>query len=103
MGAPFGTIRKLTPKRIKALKARAKDTDWLRDWRAGLEAMKQSDFCRGSKGWKANPDWFLREDTLTKLLENAYGNGGGAGGETEREAVDRIARELRAARGAANG
>jgi len=102
IGAPFGTIRRLTPKRMKALKARARDADWLRDWRAGLEAMKQSDFCRGLKGWTANADWFLREDTLTKLLEGAYGGGAGAGAasglESDYEDTRRVAREIRAAR-----
>lgn len=66
--------RKLTSKRCKALRSRLSDPDWRRDWREGIERISRSEFCRGQndRGWKADIDWFLRPDTLTKILEGKY-------------------------------
>lgn len=65
---------KVTDSRRRALKARSAEADWKANWRAGIERVRSSAFCRGQndRGWKADIDWFLKPDTLTKLLEGKY-------------------------------
>lgn len=43
-------------------------------WRAVIERLAASPFCRGEndRGWVAGPDFLLRQDTATKALEGAY-------------------------------
>jgi len=66
--------RLLTPARRKALRARAKSPDWLRDWPAAIEKASRSEFCCGGndRRWRADIDWFLRPDTVTKIMEGKY-------------------------------
>lgn len=66
--------RSITATRRKALRARLKAPDWLRDWPAAIERASRSAFCRGEndRGWRADIDWFLRPDTLTRILEGKY-------------------------------
>ena len=70
----FSKVRKLTEKRKTALKARLKDSDFRENWRNALDHAKRTKFCNGESdsGWVANLDWFLRPDTLTKILEGKY-------------------------------
>ena len=78
-------VRKVTASRRKAFLARAKDPDWLADLPAALKRVGQSAFCTGQndRGWKADIDWFLRPDSVTRILEGRYddrpSNGNGAG------------------------
>jgi hypothetical protein len=67
-------VRKITAIRRKAFCARAADPDWLADVPAALERVKASSFCcgRNDRSWRADLDWFLRPDTLTKILEGKY-------------------------------
>lgn len=68
----------LTDKRRKAIRDRLNDPWWRDHYRDGLQRMAKSQFLRGfrqsgkQKPFKANMDWFTREDTLAKLLEGAY-------------------------------
>lgn len=66
--------RKLTDKRRKALRARLQDPDWKDSWREALSRAAKSPFCRGQgeRGWKADVDWFLKPDSVTKILEGKY-------------------------------
>lgn len=74
LGAPFPQVRVWTDARKKALKARLADEFFLANWRQGIEAMKRSAFCRGQgrNGWIADLEFFLRPDTVAKLLEGKY-------------------------------
>jgi hypothetical protein len=57
-----------------------------------LNRVAKSSFCRGQneRGWKADIDWFLKPDTLTKILEGKYddqGNRLGKPSATESNAI----------------
>ena len=62
------------PARAKALATRLKEPWWCDNWRAALARCASSPFCNGTsdRGWKANADWFLKPDTLAKILEGKY-------------------------------
>lgn len=66
--------RNLTGKRKAAARVRLKESAWRRDWREALQRIERSAFCRGGGdgGWKAELDWFLKPDTVTKVLEGKY-------------------------------
>jgi len=66
--------RKLTETKKRAFKARLEDSDWCENWREAIERVRCSPFCTGDndRGWKADIDWFLRPDTVTRLLEGAF-------------------------------
>jgi len=63
-------IRKLTDDRKKSLAARLKDKKW--DWREALAKFPLRLFASDPSGWKPDADWFLRPDTVTKILEGKY-------------------------------
>lgn len=100
----FAQVRDLTGTRLKHFQARARNAGWARDWRPALDRAAGSAFCCGSndRGWRATVDWFLRPDTVTKILEGVYdraGKGEAAGPvETTPERQARILREMQARR-----
>ena len=64
----------VTANRKRAIAARMKDKFWRENWRAAMQKVARSPFCRGSndRSWIADIDWFLRPDTVVRLLEGAY-------------------------------
>lgn len=66
----------MTEKRQKALKIRLKDHRWLKQWQAALARCSASDFCRGvnDRGWVADFEWFIKPESVTRLLEGKYDN-----------------------------
>jgi len=72
--AGFQKARKLTASRKKSLGARLKDLDFRQNWVSALDRISKSPFCCGvnDRKWVANLDWFLKPDTLTKILEGKY-------------------------------
>lgn len=70
----FVGCRGLAGKRLRALQARARSKDWAESWREALARAAKSPFCTGAndRGWRATIDWFLRPDTLAKILEGHY-------------------------------
>lgn len=66
--------KEATDKRKNAYRQRAQHADWLQKLDEALRKVAASSFCRGSgdKGWVADLDWFLRPDTVTKILEGKY-------------------------------
>jgi hypothetical protein len=72
----FHQARRMSAKRMVFFRERCEDTDWRLNWRAALERIQASKFCRGngSRGWIADIDFFLRPDTVTKALEGKYDN-----------------------------
>lgn len=60
--------------RRKALGARNRDSFWRENWRAALDRIARSSFCRGGgeKGWRPDIDWFLRPGTVARTMEGIY-------------------------------
>ena len=94
--------KSMTASRAKALASRSKEPAWVENWQAAAEKVAASSFCRGggSTGWVADLDWFLRPDTVMKILEGKYddrpansGHGGVdlfAGVRQSREIIDQF-------------
>ncbi len=54
--------------------ARLKSSGWT--WQEALQRLAESEFCQGGgkDGWRADIDWFLRPDTVARILEGKYDN-----------------------------
>lgn len=61
-------IRAITPKRRKLLQKRLSERSW--DWKAAMAHFPLQ--CFQDDGWRPGFDWFLREDTVNKILEGNY-------------------------------
>ncbi len=74
LGPPFCVIRDMTPSRRRRLCTRLRDAFWRGHWRAALTAMPGRPFLRGEgdKSWIADVDFFLKGDTVAKILEGKY-------------------------------
>lgn len=70
----FQSVRNLSDGRKKALKARMSEPFFRENWREGIARIAKSDFCKGinGSGWKADIDFFLRPDSLSKIMEGKY-------------------------------
>jgi hypothetical protein len=81
LGKPFAEIR-LTDKRKKSIKERLCNSFWVENWRKALDLVKASSFCSGKndRGWVADIDWFIRPDTVNKLIEGKYSDRAGSEG-----------------------
>lgn len=69
-------VDNLTPKRRSALNARLGEAFFREKWRVGMERVRKSEFCRGGPGgreWRASLGWFLKPDTLSRILEGEFG------------------------------
>lgn len=82
----FCEVRQLSGKRLAALRQRLREPHWRTSWPEALAKARGSPFCCGENGtgWKATFDWFIRPDTVAKLLEGQYdrrpnGHHGGTG------------------------
>lgn len=69
---------RLTPSRQRALATRLKDSWWRDNWRVALDRCQASRFCNGDgdKHWIADLDWFLRPDSVARLIEGKYDTNG---------------------------
>ncbi|WP_437188296.1 hypothetical protein SH668x_001734 [Planctomicrobium sp. SH668] len=78
--APFPKCSKISGKRKAALKSRLSDRDWRESWPAALARLPISPFLRGEneRGWVADVDFFLKTDSVTKILEGKYSSNGKA-------------------------
>lgn len=70
----FRRIHKMTPTRVQKLCVRLKDDWWRDNW---MDALKKADGIAGlsganSRDWVANIDWFLKPDTVTRIMEGFY-------------------------------
>jgi hypothetical protein len=70
----MGQACRWTDKRLVAFRQRWKSQFWRDNWQAAVQRAASSSFCRGESGggWAANFEWFLKPDTVTKLLEGNY-------------------------------
>lgn len=64
----------MSDKRRRTLVAQLKDPFFRDNWGAALEKIQRSAFLCGknTRGWKANFDWFIRSDTIAKIMEGKY-------------------------------
>lgn len=71
LGLP--TVSKLSTARRRKASCRIREHPF-EDWAAALAAIRRSRFLQGEnpRGWRANFDWFLRPETISKLLEGQY-------------------------------
>lgn len=69
-------IRSISKKRHTAFMARLKDPFFNDNWDAAIRKMGASDFCTGKndRGWKADFEFFLRPDSVLKIMEGKYDN-----------------------------
>ena len=61
------------PRRTHA-KSRLREEPDLERWAKAIQCASRSRFCLGGgeRGWKANFDWLLKPDTLTKIEEGQF-------------------------------
>lgn len=88
---PFSQARDLRNGRLKHFQARCRDATWLAAYPQALARIRGSAFLRGEndRGWKANIDWFLKPDTVSRILEGAYdGNASNGNGRPSRPGRD---------------
>jgi hypothetical protein len=82
----------MTKARLTAFRARVRDAAWRADYRTALARIPTSAFLRGEnpRRWRPDIDWFLRPDTVTKILEGKYHDGQPArtGGDYTQAEID---------------
>lgn len=72
-GFAFGQKVRVTNKRKAAIRERWKDPHWRENWLDALEKGSQSDFLMGRvSSWRITFEFFLKPDTVTKIMEGAY-------------------------------
>jgi len=87
-----GQKNRTTPRRTKAARARWKDEHFRKHWEEAVRRVAASRFCMGQndRNWLASIDWFLRPDTVTRIMEGTYddrtsfGQARGAGSGTSK-------------------
>lgn len=69
-------IRSISKKRHASFLARLKDPFFNDNWEEAIRKMGKSDFCTGKndRGWKADFEFFLRPDSVLKIMEGKYDN-----------------------------
>lgn len=72
----FSKIRSLTENRRRAWKARMSDQFFRENWQTAFQTMQALPFCLGqnARGWKADADWFLKPDSVARIMEGKYGS-----------------------------
>lgn len=67
----------VTPARRRKLRTRLQDAAWRDHWRDALAVVARSTFLRGGgpRRWRADFDWLLQPDSLTKIREGKYDDG----------------------------
>ena len=58
----------VSPERSRIVRARLRDSKW--DWRAALAKFPLK--CFGDGDWKPDLEWFIRKESVTKILEGKY-------------------------------
>lgn len=72
----MGCRMMMTDSRKASLNARSQSAFWVENWEVAIERVAKSDFCKGKndRGWKADLDFFLKPDSVVKILEGKYDN-----------------------------
>jgi hypothetical protein len=66
----------VSDKRRRTIEARARDGFFAANWRAAMDKVCASEFCKGKseRGWVATFDWFIQPDSVAKIMEGKYDN-----------------------------
>lgn len=61
-------------RRVTSAKARLSDKFFSDNWAPAIEKIRVSKFCNGQndRGWRADIDWFLKPDSISKIMEGKY-------------------------------
>lgn len=82
LGKPFSKINPKAPSeaRWKTLEVRARNPWWRDNWRAAIVLAVDRPFLRGEngRGWVMDPDFFLRPESVTMIMEGKYAGQPGA-------------------------
>lgn len=72
----LSTILKLTDSRKTHLKERLEDPIFQKGWKEAIDTIPKRSFLLGEndRGWKASFDFFLRPDSVVKIIEGHYQN-----------------------------
>lgn len=64
----------MSDKRRRYTTARLRDPFFSQNWKAALERMTSSTFCKGAndRGWVADFDFFIQPDSVAKIMEGKY-------------------------------
>lgn len=67
-------IRQWSEQRKNKLRTRLRDPTWLPKALSAIEQIPTSPFLLGDndRGWRADIDWFLKPDSVTRILEGKY-------------------------------
>lgn len=62
--------------RRRKLEVRLRDPFFFSNWRNGIEKLQNSKFLMGEseRGWKATFDWFIKPESLLRIIEGKYDN-----------------------------
>lgn len=68
--------RAVTPARRKRIADRMRDVFWKEHWREAIDKIRNLKCLQGAndQNWRADIDWFIRPDTVAKVLEGKYDN-----------------------------
>lgn len=71
---PFTPIRSVTSGRLGHLKTRLREEFWVANWKSAIDLLRTLEFCQGknSKQWTLDADYFLKPDTVAKIVEGKY-------------------------------
>jgi hypothetical protein len=81
----FSRVLQTSPDRVKTAKKRLADPYWKDNWAAGIERLKTSFWAMGKSDRKIGIEFFLRKESLVKILEGKYDSK-----ETEEEKAKRL-------------
>jgi hypothetical protein len=70
-GCDIRTVRVVSEKRRKHLRRRWSDSFWREHWRQALDRFG-SPFLRGKRGWRPTFEWFIRPDSVLRVVEGYY-------------------------------
>jgi len=70
----LSSVRAMTSNRKRAIKARMADPFFRQNWKSAFHKMLESPFLTGNndRGWKADFDWFLKPESVTRIMEGKY-------------------------------
>lgn len=69
-------VQSLSPDRIRHTRTRLKEEFFLRHFREAIQKISVSNFCLGGgpNAWVATFDWFIRSDSIMRVMEGKYDN-----------------------------
>src|SRR5690606_6205819 len=80
LGSPFPQCKLITNQRRTHLKARLSDPFWRDNWQTAMKKMHSCPFLKGQGSgstWVANFDWFIKPESVLRIIEGKYDAGPG--------------------------